>query len=462
MKQLLLLFLILSFNGFSQTINGDWYGDIEIPGMKLGFILHITSENESYMSTLDIPQQSAKGIPMTTTSFKESELIITSKELGGEFKGKQEDGKFTGIFSQNGGQYPFTMSKEVKAELELVRPQEPKPKFSYKIEEVTFKNKIDKVELSGTLTLPKGRGPFPAVVLVSGSGPQDRNSEILGHKSFWVIADYLTSNGIAVLRYDDRGFGKSTGDFSMGTTENFARDAGSAVNFLRDIKKIDQNKIGIIGHSEGGTIAPMVASNPKVKVDFLVLLAGTAIPGSEILLKQQEIIARASGEDEEEILENRNMNLAIFQFMQENMESKDLKSEMIEFLDNYISENNTTLPEGMEKAKIIEVIAGTYSTPWMKYFIFYDPQYAFLNTKCPVLALNGSKDLQVTPEENLSVFKDLSERSGNVNVTIKEIPELNHLFQHCETGLPNEYSQIEETFAPEVLELIKKWIKELP
>ena len=462
MKRLILLFVLLTGSAFSQGIEGDWYGDIDISAMKLSFILHISSENDSYKSSLDIPMQKALGIPMTNTSFTENEIIITSKELGGEFKGQLKDEIFTGTFSQNGGVYPFSMSKVMKVEKQQLRPQEPKPKFSYKIQEVAFKNDIDKVKLAGTLTLPTGRGPFPAVVLVSGSGPQDRNSEILGHKSFWVIADYLTKNGIAVLRYDDRGVGGSDGDFNQGTTDNFARDASAAVNFLRTNKKIDQSKIGIIGHSEGGTIAPIVASNPLIKVDFIIMLAGTAIPGAEILMKQQELIAAISGAPEEEIVSNSQMSLAIFQFLRENIESKTLKSDMSLFLETYLIENETNLPEGFTIKKMAEFVTSSYTTPWMMNFLFFDPQYALLNTKCPILALNGSNDLQVVAEDNLKMIEKLAQQSGNENVTTIKLDGLNHLFQHSDTGSPEEYGQIEETFAPEVLSMMKNFVKELP
>ncbi len=457
----LILALFFQTALFSQELSGDWYGDIEISGMKLGFILHITKADDGYNSKLDIPEQKAMGIPMSSTVYLDGVLKIVSKELGGEFEGKYSENIFNGTFSQNGGVYPFTMSKEIRLVKEQIRPQEPKPKFPYKIENVTFKNPIDTIELSGTLTLPKGRGPFPAVVLVSGSGPQDRNEEILGHKPFWVIADYLTKNGIAVLRYDDRGVGSSTGNFSSATTMDFARDASSAVDYLKKYKKVDKNKIGIIGHSEGGTIAPIVASNPKNNIGFIVMLAGTAIPGSEIILKQQELISSVNGEEEEDIVENKNFNIALFQFIQENQESPSFNADLRIYIDNYFVENKTKLPEGMPKSKVIDFLINTYTSPWMSFFLFYDPQYAFLRTQCPVLALNGSKDLQVTPKENLSLFKSLAELSGNQNVTTLELPNLNHLFQECETGSPSEYGKIEQTFSPEVLVLIKNWIVEL-
>lgn len=461
MKHIILIFLLLPMCSFSQNIEGDWYGDIDISGMKLGFVLHIKSENETLKSIFDIPKQNAKDIAMTSTTFADNQLTVSSKELGGEFKAEYREGKFIGSFSQNGGVFPFSMSQEVREEKKTLRPQEPKPKFNYKIEEVMFENKMDKVTLAGTLTLPKGKGPFPAVVLVSGSGPQDRNEEILGHKPFWVIADYLTNKGIAVLRYDDRGVGKSTGDFSQGTTEDFARDASAGVEFLMSVKTIDPSKVGIVGHSEGGTIAPIVAANPKNNIGFIVLLAGTAIPGTEILLKQQELIAAINGASEEEIRFNSVMSTAIFQFLRDNSESETVKKDMAEYLSSYMDEHATELPEGISKKDRVDVLVNTYVTPWMLNFLLYDPKFAFLNVKCPVLALNGSNDLQVTPKENLSTFQALAKKSGNTHVQTIECPGLNHLFQHSETGSPNEYAEIEETFSPEVLELITDWILNL-
>jgi pimeloyl-ACP methyl ester carboxylesterase len=462
MKRIILLFLLFAGSSFSQDIQGDWYGDIDLSGMKLDFIIHISRGEDGFRSVLDIPEQKAMGIPMTSTNYDNDVLKIISAELKCDFEGRLLEGSVKGVFSQNGRVFPFAMNKDKREPKPLLRPQEPKTKFNYVIKEVTFENKIDKVTLAGTLTLPKGKGPFPAVILVSGSGPQDRNEEILGHKSFWVIADYLTNNGVVVLRYDDRGFAKSTGDFSTGTTEDFARDAKAGVDYLLNHRKIDKSKVGIIGHSEGGTIAPIVAGKPSNKVGFIILLAGTAIPGTDILLKQQELISVASGESEEEIQSNSAMSISIFQFMQENADSETLKKDLKVYLENYMVENKTKLPGGMSNEKMSQVLADAYATPWMRNFMFYDPKFAFLNVKCPVLALNGSLDLQVPPNENLSTFKLLAERSGNNNVQTIELPGLNHLFQHSETGAPSEYGEIEETIAPEVLLLIKNWIIELP
>lgn len=461
MKKLLFIFLLLQSVVYAQDITGDWTGEISISGMKLGFEMHITAQDKAYQSVMDIPAQKAMGIKMTSTKFENSMLRIESAEIHGVFEGKLENDLFSGTFSQNGNELPFTMKRGKAALKVMLRPQEPKAPFAYESKEVSFVNTKDQVTLAGTLTLPKGKGPFPAVILVSGSGQQDRNSEILGHKPFFVLADYLTNNGIAVLRYDDRGAGESTGDPTNATSADFARDTEAALAFLKGCKEINKKKIGIIGHSEGGMIAPMVAANKKNKVAFLVLLAGPSLKGKEILLEQQTLISRAAGESEEEIEKNRKMSKALFQFIEENQKSSSLKEDLFGFTKNYITEHKLELPENFSVDQMAQLLANSYATPWITYFLLHDPKEDILKLKCPVLALNGEKDLQVVAQANINQFNSYAKESGNKQFTTKIFQDLNHLFQHCKTGAPEEYAEIEETFAPEVLEFIKNWIVEV-
>jgi hypothetical protein len=308
------------------------------------------------------------------------------------------------------------------------------------------------------LTLPAKVGIFPVVVLISGSGPQNRDEELLGHKPFLVLSDYLTRNGIAVLRYDDRGVAKSEGDFKTATSLDFASDAEAAVSYLKTRKEIDKKKIGLIGHSEGGIIAPMVASKSK-DISFIVLLAGTGIPGNQILLLQQELIGKASGASESDLYKSHEINSAIFDIVIKSNNTDTLRNELTGFLMQKLKESaNSQKPEGISDSDFVKSQVDQISTPWMQYFIKYDPAPTLERVKCRVLALNGEKDLQVPANENLPAIKSDLLKSGNKNVTTKEFPNLNHLFQECKTGLPAEYAQIEQTISPVVLVEIVKWI----
>ncbi|MCC7095327.1 MAG: alpha/beta fold hydrolase, partial [Ignavibacteriaceae bacterium] len=330
------------------------------------------------------------------------------------------------------------------------RPQEPIKPYPYYSEDVTFKNNKANVTLAGTLTLPQKEGIYPVVILITGSGPQNRDEEILGHKPFLVISDYLTRNGIAVLRYDDRGVEKPTGDFKTATTVDFATDVESAISYLKTRKEINVKKIGLIGHSEGGIIAPMVASKSK-DVDFIVLLAGQGLSGDKLMLLQKEKIEQAMNINEQEISKGQKIFSGAYRIILEShTDNTDLKNKLNTYFtqsfDNKLSEEQ------------VNAITNSITTPWMIYFLKYNPVPALEKVKCPVLAIDGEKDLQVPPE-NLIAIKTALENGGNKNVTTKLFPNLNHLFQDCKTGLPSEYSEIEETFSPAALAEITKWIR---
>ena len=293
---------------FSQDITGTWNGILKVQGMQLSLVFHINKTENGFSSTMDSPDQKAFGIPVTTTNFENSKLIIAMANPRIEYEGVLgADGNITGTFKQSGQSFPMNLSKE-KEEKEIIkRPQEPKKPYSYYTEDVVFENKVENITLAGTLSLPTKEGFFPAVILISGSGAQNRDEELLGHKPFLVIADYLTKNGIAVLRFDDRGTASSKGNFKTATTLDFATDVEAALEFLKTRKEIDQKKIGLIGHSEGGIIAPMVANKSK-NVSFIILLAGTGIPGDELLLLQQELIGRASGISDKDLQKSKIRN----------------------------------------------------------------------------------------------------------------------------------------------------------
>jgi len=366
--------------------------------------------------------------------------------------------KLVGKFSQRGQEFDLTLVKGFTEIIKPNRPQEPKAPFDYTIEEVIFENKKDNATLSGTLTYPKNKKSFPTVILISGSGPQDRNSEIFHHKPFWVIADYLTKNGIAVLRYDDRGVGKSTGDRKLATSNDFATDVEAAISFLKTKKQIDPKKIGLIGHSEGGMIAQIVASKDK-SIAFIVLLASPGIPGNELLKEQAHRIGKAAGMTEEELVKAGKTNETIYNLVKSDLNQSDLVAQLNAVMSENLKENmlfQMQSPE--EKEKTLTQQTQGITVPWFRYFMRFNPSDYIEKIKCPILALNGDKDLQVIAESNLTAIAEAVKKAGHKNSTIKEYPNLNHLFQESETGKIEEYETLEQTFSPEVLKDIKNWI----
>jgi pimeloyl-ACP methyl ester carboxylesterase len=329
------------------------------------------------------------------------------------------------------------------------RPQEPKKPYPYHEEEVTYKSMEPGITLAGTLTVPKSGGPFPAVVLISGSDAQNRDEELMGHKPFLVLADYLTRRGIAVLRFDDRGVGGSSGDFSSATSENFAQDVMGGVSYLKSRKKINHTQIGLIGHSEGGVIAPMVASISS-DIAFIVMMAGTGVNGEEILKLQAELLIRANGTSEELIKENTKVQEMMFDIIKTTTDKEAAKKKAREALSDIKPIIKDVALAQMDSAM----------TPWMRYFISYEPKTVLEKVKCPVLAINGEKDLQVSPQQNLPEIEKALKAAKNKDFKTIELPGLNHLFQTCKTGSVTEYAQIEETISPTVLELISSWILE--
>ena len=451
-KLLTLLFLFSYLSSLTaQDISGKWLGLLKIQGMELDLYFNISKKENNYTATMDVPKQGAKGIPVTAVELKDSTLNISVGALGISYVGIiQNDSLVKGEFNQRGTLLPLDLKRVDDAAGELVRPQTPKPPFPYLEEEIVFKNTKDNISLSGTLSLPKDKTNFPTVVLISGSGPQNRNSEIFGHQSFWVIADYLTRQGIGVLRYDDRGTAESEGDFSTATSFDFAEDVRAAVSYLKSRKDISPNKIGLMGHSEGGIIAPIVASEANT-VNFIVLLAGPGLPGKELMLLQKATIEKAGQVPPPIINQGQEvMGGAYNRVINATPDDQTLKDSLTAyFRDSY----DNLIPEDQLHSLVQQI-----SSPWMMNFIKHDPAPILQKVTVPVLALNGEKDLQVPPQENLAAIEAALKKGGNTDFTTKEFPNLNHLFQNCETGLVNEYGNIEETFSEEVLSEITKWI----
>jgi pimeloyl-ACP methyl ester carboxylesterase len=333
-----------------------------------------------------------------------------------------------------------------------IRPQEPKKPYPYDEEEVGYENKRVGVRLAGTLTIPRGQGPFPAVLLITGSGPQDRNESVAGHKPFLVLADHLTRQGIAVLRVDDRGVGGSTGSVPNSTTEDFAADVTVGIEYLKTRKEINPKQIGLIGHSEGGVIAPMVAAQSG-DVAFIVLMAGTGLAGEEILYLQGQLILKANGASAGQLAKQRATQESMFKILKEENDPVTAEKRLQEELSKSL-----TAEERKKVEQAIAVQIKQVNTPWFRYFLTLDPRPALRKVKCPVLAINGENDLQVPATENLREIEAALKAGGNRDIAIVRLPKLNHLFQTSETGSPSEYIKIEETIAPIALKTMGDWV----
>ena len=452
-------FVLISTN--AQNVIGQWNGILKVEETQLRLVFNISQPNGQLLATMDSPDQGAKGIAVTAVSFDNSVLKLAIANARIEFEGTlANDGIIKGIFKQGGQSFPMTLSKEKIEKQQIIRPQEPLKPYSYYHEEITFQNPKAGIMLAGTLTMPQKEGVFPAVILISGSGPQNRDEEILGHKPFLVLSDYFTKNGFAVLRYDDRGTALSKGDFKSSTTADFATDVEAAIAFLKTRKEINYKKIGLIGHSEGGIIAPMVASKSK-DVAFIVLLAGSGVDGGDILLMQQKLIGTAAGASEIDLQKNENLHKKAFEIVKKSKDLEQAKADLTTHIAEFQKNNSSSdKPTGMSDDDFVKLQVKRIANPWMQFFIKYNPALALEKVKCPVLAINGEKDLQVLPKQNLVAIKTALTKGGNKNVTIKELPKLNHLFQECKTGAPTEYAAIEETFSTKAMTEILNWLQQ--
>jgi len=443
-----------------NRLDKNWSGLLKVSGIDLQIIFKISSgPGKTLQAAMDVPLQGAKDIPVDKISFENGRLHLEITAINGIFEGKVNDvfTEIDGQWTQSGMSFPLLL-KPIETLPQFNRPQEPKRPLPYDEEEAFFENKKAAIKLAGTLTLPKGNGPFPVVLLITGSGAQNRDEELLGHRPFLVLSDYLTRRGLAVLRFDDRGVGQSTGDFSKATSLDFAGDVKSGIAFLKNHPRIDPKKIGLLGHSEGGIIAPLVAAE-SADVSFIVMLAGTGLTGDKIILLQSELISRADGEPEEQIKNNLEDTKKTFAVLKSENDQKKAEEEITRIL----GQSFDRLSEEYKKQQgitrdMIKTQVQTLFTPWLRFFLSYDPLPALKKVKCPVLALNGGKDLQVPPGENLAAIEKALKDGGNLNYVIKELAGLNHLFQTANSGSPVEYIKIDETISPVALQIIGDWI----
>ncbi|MEE9441335.1 MAG: alpha/beta hydrolase [candidate division Zixibacteria bacterium] len=465
MKKCFAFFLIVLLCGniavaqSNQNIIGTWNGKLSVQEVTLRLTFHICDTSGTLTATMDSPDQGAYGIPMDSCVYEEGNIRITNTQIMGVYTGKLSDDKnsLTGTWVQGGMSMELNLERGEK--VTISRPQEPKPPYPYLEEEISYLNEIGGSSLAGTLSKPKTGGPFPTVLLITGSGMQDRDEMVFGHRPFWVLADHLTRNGIAVLRVDDRGAGKSTGEVMTATSKDFAGDVKAGVEYLKSRDDVDKNKIGLIGHSEGGMIAPMIASESD-DIAFIVLLAGPGVPGHEILTRQAIDIMKLDGKSEEEVALYGDLQKKILGVIVKDISNEEAVIEMKQIFKSWEEALPPEISQDLDSTMIFQMQQSFEQAllPWMRYFVAYDPRPALQKTKCPVLAINGEKDVQVYARDNLSAIEKALKEGGNSNYRIEELPDLNHLFQTCKTGAVSEYSEIEETFSPIALNIISDWI----
>ena len=452
-----IVFIVSTTSIFSQDITGDWSGKTKRGDKLITFVFKIELENSKYATTMSVPTFRVSGVKPSTTTFTKGKLIIDGSNVGMRYVGifNNETQQFEGTYKEGGIELKLNLKKGAVKIEDLRRPQEPVKPYPYYEEEVVFKNTEAQISLAGTLTLPNKNEKSPVVILISGSGPQDRDESFMGHKPFLVLSDYLTKQGIGVLRFDDRGHGKSTGDFGKATTEDFSKDVLSAIAYLKTRNDIDINNIGLIGHSEGGIIAPLAANNSK-DIAFMVLLASTGISGAELSVMQSKTLRQFPVKDEVAYEKNTRKAIAI---VTSNKSESAIKIELTKHYNDFLRPMLTSLnvPEKNMNLFIANQLK-TSLKPWSRYFLQYNPADEIEKLQIPVLSLNGSKDSQVNAKINQEGIRNALIKGGNKDYKIIELENLNHFFQECKTGKMDEYRKIEQTFSPTALKEISNWI----
>jgi len=445
--------ILVSISVFSQetdlsqsSLNGLWLGSMKVSEqMSLQMAFEITPDEEgTYSAKMNVIEQKAFDIPMDECLVKGDSIHISFVAAGITYNGffSKEADRLLGTYAQGEAEFPLDLSRVDKLPLEVERPQTPVRPFPYEETEITFENRKADITLAGTLTKPSDAKNLPGVVLIAGSGKNDRDETSMGH--FLLLSDFLTRNGYAVLRYDKRGAGESGGDYGLATTYDFASDAFAALEFLKADPDVDPQSVGIIGHSEGALIAPMLASEYKEGIAFIVMMGGIGIPGSDLLLIQSVKMARISGVPEEEIASITEKNRKLYQIA-----SSELDDSLM------ILKCREAVPDLDENT--LNMLKWT----WFRTFLALDPEAYISQVECPALAITGEKDVQCPPEQNLTAIEQSLNKAGISNYKVETLPGLNHLFQTSETGSPYEYNQLEEIMAPAALELILSWLNEV-
>lgn len=439
-----------------KGLDGAWTGKVNRNGVDLRLVLRVMTNERGTLASFDSPDQLVYGVPVQDLARDGGMIRFKVDLVGAAFDGTLSDDRQHLVGSWTVPDRPlvqidFVRQSEAAANAGPKRPQTPQPPFLYRSEEVAFDNPTESgIHLAGTLTLPAGKGPFPTAIMITGSGQQDRDETILGHKPFWVIADYLSRRGIAVLRVDDRGTGKSTGDVANATSADFATDANAAFDYLRRRADIRSEAIGFIGHSEGGMIGPIAMATNK-QVAFLIMMAGPGTALDQLMVSQRRLISASMGQSEAAIDRAAPVWAALFEAFKSGATFEAGRAAALAVLTPDAMKAIGVPPDTDRQMVILQ-----FATPWFRYFFTYDPAPNLRAITVPVLAMNGSLDHQVPPKENLAAiraaFKD------NKDATIVEMPGLNHMFQTAKTGGVGEYATIEETVAPAALEKMASWI----
>lgn len=469
MKTLFAIFLNLSLlvvsasPAFAQSesnLAGNWLATLDVSGIKHRLLLKIQKPTAGYTAKFDSVDQGVKDLPVDSVTLNGNKMSFVANQFGMSYEGTLNDkgDEITGTFKQGAGSTQMIFKRVGEVPM-ITRRQDPKKPYPYDEEEVSYRNVKDNVKLAGTLSLPRnGNRKHPAVILISGSGPQNRDSLVAGHRLFLVLSDHLTRQGIAVLRVDDRG----TGDSELGslavTSENYMGDVLAGVDFLKTRREINPKKIGLIGHSEGGMIAPMAAAHSK-DVAFIILLAGLGQRGEDVVTTQTELMQRVQGTDSDTIAQGT----VLLNKIQAIVKTENDENRREQLVKEELTRHVGTMNETQRKAfapleSSIRTLMPMFRMPWFRYFITFEPALVLRRVKVPVLALNGELDLQVAWKENLDLIAAALKAAKNKDYTVKAFPRLNHLFQTATTGLPSEYGKIEETMSPEVLHTMSDWI----
>ena len=455
--------LVAVFSAFGQkNVSGIWQG--MLTGTQFRLVFHITEDKNGLSASLDSPDQGVMNIKASTITLKGDSVTISFNRPTVTYQGKiANDSSIDGTWIQNNVNASLHLNRTAQA-IVLNRPQTPRPPFPYKSQDVIYFNPDKSIQYGATITIPEGKGPFPAALLITGSGQQNRDEEIFGHKPFAVIADYLTRNGYIVLRVDDRSIGQTTGNFATSTSRDFANDAEISLDYLKQRPEVNANKIGLIGHSEGGMIAQVIAAERK-DIAFIISLAGPGEKITGLMTHQDSAVLASAGMSKNYVAVYSELYGKLLPAIVAAGSKSDAADTARAVMDQWINRSpkeivlaTTGIHDDASKDKLINKFVDQLYTPWWRYFLTYDPAPNIKKSNAQVLVLNGDKDIQVIAATNLPAWEEALKKSRSKSYEIKKLPGLNHLFQHCMLCTVPEYGKLEETFAPEVLSLMVTWL----